>query len=139
MRSNLLSKLLVSFGALFYVVVIPLLEWNHTHVFNPDWPPHARFHEVWQLFTHIALGLVAMWLVWVKGQIKLPALISCCVMGGVLFSHSLSFYVGGSVQSGNLSNKLLGLDLAIFVALMVVLLAMVAVLIERKSDSENTQ
>ncbi|WP_100640653.1 DUF6640 family protein [Alteromonas facilis] len=138
MRTQLLSKCLISFGVLFYVVVIPVLEWNQTHVFNPDWPPHARFHEVWQLFTHIALGLMALWLAWLRGQIKLAALISCCVMGGVIFSHLLSEHVGGSVQSGNLGSQVLGLELAVFVAILVVALSIIAAFISRGTLAETT-
>jgi hypothetical protein len=29
-----------------------LADWNRTHLFNPDWPPHARFHDA----QTIALG-----------------------------------------------------------------------------------
>lgn len=138
MRSPLSSKLLITFGVLFYVLVIPYLEWNHTHVFNPDWPPHARFHEVWQLFTHIALGVVALWLVWRHGLINLPAIISSCVMGGVVFSHTLSSHVGGSVQSGNLSRHILGLELAVFVAVAVIVMSVLALVLARKSNLHAT-
>jgi hypothetical protein len=133
MKMSLISKLLISIGVLFYLLVIPLLEWNHSHVFNPQWPPHARFHEVWQLFTHATLGILVLWLVWLKEQIVLPALISCCVMGGVLFSHILSPYVGASVQSGNIGRQVMGLELAVFVATMIITTSIIAVLIRHKS------
>ncbi len=29
-----------------------LTDWNRTHLFNPDWPPHAKFHDA----LTIALG-----------------------------------------------------------------------------------
>ena len=132
---SLTAKLLISVGALFYILVIPLLEWNHSHVFNPQWPPHARFHEVWQLFTHITLGMIVLWLVWLRGQILLPALISCCVMSGVVFSHILSPFVGASVRSGNLTKHFLGFDLAVIVASLVVVMSLVSILFARKKGN----
>lgn len=69
------TRLLITLCVLVYAVLIPFLEWNDSHVFNPDWPPHARFHEVWQLFTHITLGLFALYLPWWKHSIKYAAII----------------------------------------------------------------
>lgn len=132
---SIAAKLLITFGVLFYLVVIPVLEWNQSHVFNEQWPPHARFHEVWQLTSNIALGVAVLWLSWFRSQIKIAAMISCCVMGGVIVSDLLSGHSGGSVQSGNISKYILGLDLAVFVAIVVVLTALLAVFVDEKDKS----
>lgn len=132
---SIAAKLLITFGVLFYLVVIPVLEWNQSHVFNEQWPPHARFHEVWQLTSNIALGVAVLWLSWFRSQIKIAAMISCCVMGGVIVSHLLSGHSGGSVQSGNISKYILGLDLAVFVAIVVCLTALLAVFVDEKDKS----
>ncbi len=126
---SLLAKILISVGALFYILLIPVLEWNNSHVFNPSWPPHARFHEVWQLFTHITLGVIVLWLTWLRGQIVLPALISCCIMGGVLLSHIISPFVGATVRSGNLTNQFLGIEWAVIVATLVVITSVASILL----------
>lgn len=132
---SIAAKLPITLGVLFYLVVIPVLEWNQSHVFNEQWPPHARFHEVWQLTSNIALGVAVLWLSWFRSQIKIAAMISCCVMGGVIVSHLLSGHSGGSVQSGNISKYILGLDLAVFVAIVVVLTALLAVFVDEKDKS----
>lgn len=126
---SLLAKLLLSVGVVFYVVLIPYLEWNQSHVFNPDWPPHARFHEVWQLITNVAFGLLALWLTWVRQQFGMAAIISTIVMGGVIGSHLLADHVGSSVQSGNIATEVLGLDLAVFVAIVVVVISLLAAMV----------
>lgn len=131
MPDRIISKVLLTIGVLFYVLVIPHLEWNQSHVFNPEWPPHARFHEVWQLFTNISLGIVALWFTWIRGQLVIPAIISICVMGGVIVSHVLSAHVGGDVQSGNLARQVLGLDIAVFVAVFVVATSILVVLMNK--------
>lgn len=132
MKASVISKLLISLGVLFYLIVIPVLEWNQSHVFNSTWPPHARFHEVWQLATNMALGCVVLWLTWVRNQIVISAVISCCVMGGVIVSHVLSNYAGSSVQSGNIAKQVLGLELAVFVALLVVIMSILAAFLKAK-------
>lgn len=122
----MIAKLLVSFGVLVFSVVIPVLEINDSHVFNPMWPAHARLHEVWQLTTHCALGVFCLWLTWVKAQIRIASVLSIIVMGGVLFAHLIEGSYGGSIQSGNISKTILGLDLAAFAAIVVIAMALVA-------------
>ena len=33
-----------------------LADWNRTHLFNPDWPPHARFHDAQTILLGALLG-----------------------------------------------------------------------------------
>lgn len=33
-----------------------LADWNRTHLFNPAWPPHAKFHDAWTVPMGTALG-----------------------------------------------------------------------------------
>ena len=126
------AKILISLGVLIYLVVIPFLEINASHVFNAQWPAHAKFHEVWQLTTHILLGVLALWLTWFKQQVIIAAGISMAIMGGVLFAHIIQASYGGSVLSGNTSQTILGLELAIFAAGLVVFMSVVAIALDRR-------
>lgn len=64
----MLPKILVTSATLTYGLVVPILEINTTYVFNPDWPAHARLHEVWQLATISAFAVLALWFVWVRDR-----------------------------------------------------------------------
>ncbi|VTR75393.1 DUF6640 family protein [Cellulomonas hominis] len=35
-------------------------DWNRTHLFNPAWPPHARFHDAQTITTAAFLGSAAV-------------------------------------------------------------------------------
>lgn len=143
------AKLCVTFGVLVYALLIPWLEINASHVFNPGWPPHARLHEVWQLSSNMMIGAVALWLAWRRGEVRLAGVLNIAVMGGVLVAHVLAPGYGGSILSGNLSGNVvsgnvvsgnahatvLGLPLAVFVASVVVMLAGVVVLTARKAHN----
>lgn len=37
-------------------------DWNRTHLFNPAWPPHARFHDAWTISLGALLGGAALYL-----------------------------------------------------------------------------
>lgn len=56
----MIPKIFITLGVLVYAIVVPYLEINASHVFNPEWVPHARLHEVWQLVTNCAIGVVAL-------------------------------------------------------------------------------
>ena len=38
-----------------------LADWNRTHLFNPDWPPHARFHDALTITLGSLLGLCGLY------------------------------------------------------------------------------
>jgi hypothetical protein len=38
-----------------------LADWNRTHLFNPDWPPHARFHDALTIALGSLLGLCGLY------------------------------------------------------------------------------
>lgn len=130
----MLAKLLVTFGLLVFGLLLPVLEVGDTHVFNPDWPPHARLHEVWQLITNTSLAVVGLWLAWARGKIILPGVIGLCVMGGVLGAHLIEARYGGAlVYSGGPSLAILGAPLAALIPLAAVLSFALAMILSHRS------
>jgi uncharacterized membrane protein len=97
-----------------YAVAVPVLEINDTHVFNPDWTPHAKIHEVWQLITNFTIGIFCLWLVWVKNELKTSILLSMLVIGGFLLAYSLQNFYGGSMKYLDGSEKtILGINIGV--------------------------
>ena len=41
-----------------------LADWNTTHIYNPHWPPHARFHNGQTMSVGVLLGLAALFFTW---------------------------------------------------------------------------
>lgn len=109
-----MKKYIITFSVILYAVVVPFLEINSTHVFNPDWTPHVRIHEVWQLFTNTFLGLVCLWLVWFKKETTISATISIIITGSFLLAFILKGLYGGSMKYLDGSEKtLLGVNIGI--------------------------
>jgi hypothetical protein len=126
------ARILATLGLLVFGALIPFLEINDTHVFNPDWPPHARFHDVWQLLTNAGLAALCLWLVWVRGAIRLPALIGMWVMGSVVIAHALGpVYDGYVTYEGGSELVLLGLPLGVVIPLVAVVLFIAAMWLDR--------
>jgi len=63
-RRDLVGRLLLSV-TLISVAMAPLTaDLNESHIFNGDWPPHARFHTAVLMFLSIGLSLIGLWLLW---------------------------------------------------------------------------
>ena len=45
MQPFTLGRSLIMLNNLFYSLGAFIADWNETHVKNPRWPPHARFHN----------------------------------------------------------------------------------------------
>jgi hypothetical protein len=35
-------------------------DWNRTHMFNPNWPPHAKFHDAMTICLGVFLGATSL-------------------------------------------------------------------------------
>ena len=134
----MIAKLLVSIGIVFYAVVVPVLEINQTHVFNPAWEPHARLHETWQLFTNTAIGAYSVWLVWIRDDLRLASLFTLFVTGGFLMAYWLRDGYGGSMVLSDGSEKMiLGINLGLFAYSVAILLAGLAVFLEQRGRARG--
>lgn len=128
------ARVLATIGLLVFGLLIPVLEVNDTHVFNMDWPQHARFHNVWQLLTNTGLAALGLWLVWVRGQIGLAAAIGGWVMASVVIAHGLGpVYDGYVTYEGGTELALAGLPFGVVVPLVAVLLFAAAAWRDRRA------
>ena len=84
-------------AAVVFVVLVPALEINASHLVNPDWPAHARLHEAWQLLTNAALCITASWLA-VIGRERLGAGLALLVVVPLLSAYALRGLYGGSIE-----------------------------------------
>lgn len=92
------SRWVITATALVLGIVVPVLELNATHLFNPLWPGHARLHEAWQLASNAALSGVCLWLAWKQGEVRLAALLQLCLVGGFALAHIFSAGYGGTMR-----------------------------------------
>src|SRR5437899_10889746 len=63
MRWNI-GKILISLAAIITAVAPFLADWNDSHLFSPQWSPHAHFHGDVSLGMTTILSSVALWLLW---------------------------------------------------------------------------
>ncbi len=109
-----MKKFTITLSVVLYAVVVPFLEINATHVFNPDWTPHARIHEVWQLTTNSVIGILCLWLAWQKKETHLSAILSAIVTGSFLFAYLIKNIYGGSMKYLDGSEKtILGINIGV--------------------------
>jgi hypothetical protein len=59
-------RLLASSVAVLAIVAPAAADYNSTHIFNPLWTPHAKFHGAHTIFLGAALGLCSLYLIWTK-------------------------------------------------------------------------
>jgi hypothetical protein len=71
-----------------------LADWNRTHLFNPNWPPHARFHDAQTITLGAMLGTAALVVLRRPGQES--AAVSAGLTGAFWLSQGLSFAYPGT-------------------------------------------
>jgi len=58
------AKILLTLATPGYSAIPAMFDSNETHVTNPSFPGHARFHIVWQVSSYVYVALLALYLIW---------------------------------------------------------------------------
>ncbi|MGL5839239.1 MAG: DUF6640 family protein [Sphingorhabdus sp.] len=62
MQRRTIGRWLLGFVITATVVVVAIADvFNATHLFNPAWPPHARFHNAMQAGTLLLMSAASLW------------------------------------------------------------------------------
>lgn len=62
--TSLLSKLALSFPSVFTAIGSFAFDFNETHVRNPNWPPHARYHNGQTMSMGLTLSAMCLYFTW---------------------------------------------------------------------------
>ncbi|KAF2670694.1 hypothetical protein BT63DRAFT_422997 [Microthyrium microscopicum] len=144
------SKLLISTGRLVLSLVAIatsfggfLADWNETHVKNPNWPPHARFHNGQTMSMGLCLGVLTFYLTWrvnTKSSPKeiLDSTFLAALTGSVYYLTGISaiFYPGSGWTDPELDDgRMIAPQIPLFSSLF--FLPWFAYLLERKRISNH--
>ena len=86
MKRNKFGKFILSFVLVVGAIVSTAVDWNTTHLFNPAWPPHARFHDALFLMFVDATTLIMLWLLWRRSSEPAVGIKAVALYSAALFN-----------------------------------------------------
>lgn len=105
------------------------------HLANPNWPPHAKFHDAQYIVMSMLLAVIALVLLWRKGSVLVPAAILATpwlgMFGALLFPGTSML----DPEFDEPSAYLLGLHPQIWIAGVLVAVLAIAVATDRRHVS----
>ena len=93
----------MTIGIAIFTFIPPVVDiLTPTHIFNPDWVAHARFHTMWAIFSASAVGLLALWFLWRRADgFHVAGAISSCVLGAFMLAALTMPLYGGALTDAN--------------------------------------
>lgn len=91
-----IGKVLISLVAVETVAGPYRFDWNETHIYNPTWPPHAKFHNAQTMSMGAALGTISLWQLWKNSDDRHEALDAAAISAALYWVTNISalFYPG---------------------------------------------
>lgn len=137
MSSNLiLQRVLLTLSVSVLGLLVPYLEYSPTHIFNPDWPGHAKLHDVWQLMTNSTFSAAAVWLAWTRTDLRAGARLGLVAPVAFLVSYFTMDLYGGSMVNSDGTELKFG-DVNASLVMMLAVSAILGFLAVRCSHSGN--
>ena len=85
MTRDLVGRLLLSAVAIFLAVGSFRADWNATHLFNPNWPPHAKFHGAHTLALGSFLAAATLFFTWRRSGDRRTNDVAATLLAGAYF------------------------------------------------------
>ncbi|MGW8972270.1 DUF6640 family protein [Streptomyces platensis] len=98
------GKVLLTLTSLVTLTGAYIADWNKTHIYNPNWPPHAKFHNAQTMSMGAALGLIGLYLLWVYRGTWTRSLVQVIVVAESLYwitQLSAILYPGTALVDGD--------------------------------------
>ena len=68
---------------LFQVIGTYAADWNETHIYNRNWPPHAKFHNAQTMAMAFVLAVASLYFVWRKRGDASTNVLAAAILGAV--------------------------------------------------------
>ncbi|MEL6574129.1 MAG: DUF6640 family protein [Pseudomonadota bacterium] len=94
-------KIGVSGLTVFYGFVPAFADLNETHVFNPLWSAHARFHGAWFLAFAAGVALISLFLMWWRDEVFVPIFLGLMFAIGFWIATVFGPAYGGALVDPN--------------------------------------
>lgn len=65
------GRIILTILGLFTAISPYLADWNDTHIYNPSWPPHAKFHNAQTMVLGAFLGILTIYCTWFRNTVSL--------------------------------------------------------------------
>jgi hypothetical protein len=118
----MLQRVLLTLSVSVLGLLVPFLEYSPSHILNPDWPGHAKLHNVWQLITNSTLSATAVYFAWTRTDLRAAARLGIVAPAGFLVSYfAMGLYGGSMVNSDGTELKFGSLNASLFIMLAVTL------------------
>lgn len=91
----MLGKVLLTLSAAGSILGPFIADFNETHVLNPRWPPHAKFHNGQTMSMGLGLGLATLFYTWRSAGLSTAAmardsLFTAAIFGSIYWITGLS-------------------------------------------------
>lgn len=91
-----LGRSLIAFAGLTNAIMPFIADFNHTHIYNPNWTPHAKFHNGQTMSMAVALGISTTYYAWKDSKRSSDSLWTASWLGSMYWVTCISaiFYPG---------------------------------------------
>ena len=136
--NKILPKILITLATIFYGIMPVIADLSDSHLLNPSWMPHAKFHLVWLLSTNSLFALFALYLIWIENKAFQAGLIGIIVMSGFWIAAFTRDLYGGLFVDPNLDvSEIMGLHPNVFAFIFVTLFLVVGTYLQSKVSKND--